>query len=457
MPQTEIRSIPLDSLRLDGDTQPRETLDSQTVDAYATDLEGGAELPVVDAFFDKTNYWLADGFHRHGAHEQAKKDPIKCRIHLGTVEDARWFALAANKIHGLRRSNTDKARAVKRALTHPNGAAMSDNAIAEHVGVSHATVIKYRAELESTCQIDKSDPRTGRDGRTINTANIGAKPAKPESVDESEPERFCPKCDGALGRCGCVKESPVVDEEGPPDAPEPDPAPADSEAYLAALGEVMAVLDDHQPRLTPEGWNRLQNRVIAHFRLFGAESLARVDDAVAPNEQPPVIPTKKGDKARRNKAAKMDKPDELCRWCEWWNELQDDGLAKTRVKPDEPNKATIKAWKRSQRDTEARDALTDRAALRKAFEDTPFAQGRFTLPQLLGGRNKDGELIAQRLLNGEYDEPNRHRKNTRAFRGDDSPARVKLDDAEQWPEPDFVTESAGPANLTDAPTANGQG
>ena len=35
------------------------------------------------------------------------------------------------------------------------------------------TVCKYRREMESTLQIAKSPKRTGRDGRKINTANIG--------------------------------------------------------------------------------------------------------------------------------------------------------------------------------------------------------------------------------------------------------------------------------------------
>ena len=100
---------------------------------------------------------------------------------------------------------------------------MSDSAIAEHVGVSHATVIKYRAELESTCQIDKSTSRKGKDGRTINTANIGkSKSSEPEPVEEeSEPEEeFCPDRDGPLSVCGCDEEpeaaEPNVSKAGKP-------------------------------------------------------------------------------------------------------------------------------------------------------------------------------------------------------------------------------------------------
>jgi len=56
---------------------------------------------------------------------------------------------------------------------------MSDRQIAEHVGVSDRTVNRCRAEMESTATMSQSPnlngvvARTGRDGRTINTANIG--------------------------------------------------------------------------------------------------------------------------------------------------------------------------------------------------------------------------------------------------------------------------------------------
>ncbi len=65
---------------------------------------------------------------------------------------------------------------MKAALQHPNGAGKSDSAIAKHVGVAVQTVNSWRKQMESTFQIGKSPTRTGSDGRTINTANIGRKP-----------------------------------------------------------------------------------------------------------------------------------------------------------------------------------------------------------------------------------------------------------------------------------------
>jgi len=81
-----------------------------------------------------------------------------------------WWELKPN--NWLRRSNADKRKAVELALQHPSGAKLSDRQIAEHVGVDHKTVGRYRAELYPTGELPQSTSRQGRNGRTINTANI---------------------------------------------------------------------------------------------------------------------------------------------------------------------------------------------------------------------------------------------------------------------------------------------
>lgn len=53
---------------------------------------------------------------------------------------------------------------------------MSDSAIAEYVGVHHSTVAKFRASLESTCEISKIETRAvtrGDQEYEVNVSNIG--------------------------------------------------------------------------------------------------------------------------------------------------------------------------------------------------------------------------------------------------------------------------------------------
>ena len=89
--------------------------------------------------------------------------------------NAQWASLAANQRHGLRRSQADKERAIKRALTM-KGEECSNREIARHVGTTHPTVQGYREELESSGKINQMDEReVTRDGTTYtqDTSNIG--------------------------------------------------------------------------------------------------------------------------------------------------------------------------------------------------------------------------------------------------------------------------------------------
>ena len=66
------------------------------------------------------------------------------------------------------------------AAAHPAGAGKSDRQIGNHVGIDHATVLRWREKLESTGEVHQSEVRTGLDGRTTNTANIGKGRPAPE-------------------------------------------------------------------------------------------------------------------------------------------------------------------------------------------------------------------------------------------------------------------------------------
>lgn len=212
------KSLSVDRIRIDGETQPRNAIDNQVVADYADAIKAGAAFPHVVVFYDGVHYWLADGFHRWHAHRRAERDRITCEVHNGSCDDAKWFSVAANQTHGLRRSNADKEKAVKAALQHPKGAELSDRQIAEHVGVSDRMVNKYRAEIEAAAK-DSQLPTTrkGKDGKSYPSKKLPKKkPAtKPTPEPEPEPEEKC---------------------EEDVDTPEPDPEQqqqvADNEAFV---------------------------------------------------------------------------------------------------------------------------------------------------------------------------------------------------------------------------------
>ena len=172
-----IKKILPEYINLDGGTQPRAQISQEVCGEYAERMRAGDSFPRIHVYFDGEDYWLADGFHRLQASMRACPGlEMECEVYQGTREDAQWHSYGVNKTHGLRRTNKDKARAVKAALQHPKGVGKSDRQIGEHVGVHFNTVFNYRKALEQAGTIGQSDSRTGRDGRTINTANIGRQP-----------------------------------------------------------------------------------------------------------------------------------------------------------------------------------------------------------------------------------------------------------------------------------------
>lgn len=203
-------TILLRDIKRDGGTQMRAGLDEPTVleyaDAMRTSAGWGAFPPLV-VYYDGSNYWLADGFHRWRAAWEAhgSEYDAPCEVRAGTQRDAMLHAASANADHGLRRTNADKRRAVLALLQDPEWAQWSDGEIARRCKVSQPFVSGLRHDFAPernvtivrfpeapTDEEDEGAPthngyestpvvRKGADGRSINTTNIG-KTAKAEPV-----------------------------------------------------------------------------------------------------------------------------------------------------------------------------------------------------------------------------------------------------------------------------------
>ena len=189
--------IEIARVRTDGGTQPRVSLNQETIAEYREAYKAGIKMPPVTLFFDGTDYWLADGFHRFWAAKEAGLTEIYEEIQPGTLRDAILFSLSANSKHGLRRTNADKRKAVQTLLDDPEWARWSDHEVARRCAVSANFVGDVR---KSICNpIIDSDQETARtvqrNGTTYEqkTANIGKqKPVDPEPPpapeDPPEPE-----------------------------------------------------------------------------------------------------------------------------------------------------------------------------------------------------------------------------------------------------------------------------
>lgn len=159
--------------------QTRAAIDPAIVREYAEAVTTGkAIMPPIIVFKDAGGvYWLADGFHRFGAAKQTGQKKIAADVHDGSRVDALKYALGANALHGLRRTNLDKAHAVKMAYEHRKELGLpevpSANSIAELVGVHHAFVT---TQLVTVTSWSTATARTGADGKTRELPPIPTRP-----------------------------------------------------------------------------------------------------------------------------------------------------------------------------------------------------------------------------------------------------------------------------------------
>jgi hypothetical protein len=149
----------IDQLNADPELQMRAQLNEVVVLEYAELYDAGRPLPPVLVFVANTSYWLVDGYHRVAARKRCGETRILAELRPGTRDDALWAACGANQAHGLRRTNSDKQRAVQQALLHPRGRKLSDRQLAQHCGVHHFTVGRERRCMEATGTIRQMDVR----------------------------------------------------------------------------------------------------------------------------------------------------------------------------------------------------------------------------------------------------------------------------------------------------------
>jgi hypothetical protein len=121
--------LALDLIRTDGGKQTRTTTNITQANGCVEDMAAGAVCPLVDVFFDGSDYWLADGFHRLIACRSLGLAEIEVEVHDGSRHDAILYAVRPNAVRGLRRTNDDKHNAVRTLLKDPERLQWSDREI----------------------------------------------------------------------------------------------------------------------------------------------------------------------------------------------------------------------------------------------------------------------------------------------------------------------------------------
>ncbi len=162
---TDLRDIPLDGIQANGTTQMRVAgIDPAVVADYADAMEAGATFPPIIVFFDGTQYWPGDGFHRIEAARRIDREAISAEVRDGGQRDALLLAASANATHGLRRTQADKRRSVETLLRDPEWSRWSDREIGKACAVDHKTVGKVRRELTGEIPTDRTVTYRDRHG-----------------------------------------------------------------------------------------------------------------------------------------------------------------------------------------------------------------------------------------------------------------------------------------------------
>lgn len=193
-----MKKINIKSIRIDGGTQSRVALNQGAVADYADVLADGADMPPVVLFHDGADYWLADGFHRFFAYRGAGRASIPADVRAGSQRDAVLFACGANSVHGLRRTNDDKRKAVQTLLDDSEWAQWSDREIAKQCGVSHPFVAAVRSPyLVPERQQQNRDESSARRPEVVRQVEMDStKAVKPAArAVEPEPEDYGPSAE----------------------------------------------------------------------------------------------------------------------------------------------------------------------------------------------------------------------------------------------------------------------
>ena len=208
-----MQELLIEKIRTDVDVQSRERISDEYVEELADLIRAGTKLKPIEVFNDGTDIWVSDGFHRIHAHLKANKRTIRCDVKKGTKMAAMLASCAANKTHGLRRTNADKRRAME--LTLKLKPDWSDQAVANHAGVHVNTVALTRRQLPQNVGVE----RIGVDGKT---RKIPPPPGTPKPTKEDKPQGDTPKKIPPPPSDSAKKSIPAPKPAPPPPPPQPE-------------------------------------------------------------------------------------------------------------------------------------------------------------------------------------------------------------------------------------------
>lgn len=159
----KLLQLRLDQVRLDSGCQYRVNQDPDYRADLAAAYRAKVDIPDPTVFWDRSHYWMADGFNRHGGATEAGLKTLVFQVYEGTQRDAILWAFGErnpnSEARGLRIRREDKRAKVHHMLNDAEWGGWDDETskwtgwnnaeIARRCCVSDTFVAIVRRELEA--------------------------------------------------------------------------------------------------------------------------------------------------------------------------------------------------------------------------------------------------------------------------------------------------------------------
>ena len=187
------KKVMLETIRIDGDTQPRKKLYVEKIKEYSEQMLDGDVFTPVTIFFDGKHNWLADGFHRYHASKKAGYADIFAYVINGTKRDAWVFSKGANAKHGIPRTTEELRDIVISVLDDIEYGVQTARQVAAICNTSHTTVNRIKKSLELIKKSKEAPPpTTGGDSKPKGGTTKPQTPAAPPPTSETASEEYDP-------------------------------------------------------------------------------------------------------------------------------------------------------------------------------------------------------------------------------------------------------------------------
>jgi len=178
-----IQKLDINVIRLDGNTQNRESLDQSLIYSYIENMKEGDIFPKLDVGFDGSHYWLVSGFHRWHSYKILGIKEVECIITNETLHESQVRSYASNATHGLPRTNAGKKLTVENALINPLLKDKSDYEIAKICKVSRSFVGAVRNPEVKEKQAESKNKHTEKKATKLNEKRSQTTSDQPQKPD----------------------------------------------------------------------------------------------------------------------------------------------------------------------------------------------------------------------------------------------------------------------------------